>query len=709
MWTSLRRSIACCAALTLLSGCTALDFDGWLDLRPRTVGLAEDYAWPLAHGFWIDESEPDTVHGYVDLSVANWAYHKVLAVRLEAHRESGVSEHTLYRLEYRGTERDGRERWGTDLVELWPDSDHHGALTDVDLTFQVQVDTDGDGLAELIPSAYAFELATLDDLLSPATGLGGLATSGTNPDDGSRSIDTSAPLDLDLDELDDAEAFFAPYDDPERAVIEEIEAVTAAQRSDPAGTHTLHGAVFDLNDSRVTDALVEAHEAGVEVKLLTAGYHMAPWRSWETEYPRLQEAGVEVIGVMRDSDLAASMHTKFAVFDGQVVTTGSMNWDTGSFEDNAEDLLRVRSGELAAAYERLFSAIAVEPHGSGSAAEDSLVAVHYSQQDDLARVLYDAIAGATDSVQVAMFTLRTMTTTGDDGSTLDVLDALVDAPARGVEVLLVLESNISDEGEYYGTITRDDGTDEWLASQGIEVVEIDLDDPAAPYAAMHHKFAVIDGRTTLLGSANWSSMTQVSDDDLDHRGAGGAARGHALHLEADGWGPGGDGRPVGDGRGPQRPGCDRAAGAFGRGGAGGELAVATGRRSHSSRQSAGPSSPPLPGSRTSIPLTPQTSKAMASLELSPRPRVPASASTWSAASSRVTLACFSEVSMSTRSRLTTHIGSSKRQAKSAPSRWSSGVSTRPSPSASVGSSARTSRLCSGSSFVSPPSPRPGPP
>jgi hypothetical protein len=31
---------------------------------------------------------------------------------------------------------------------------------------------------------------------------------------------------------------------------------------------------------------------------------------------------------------------------------------------------------------------------------------------------------------------------------------------------------------------------------------------------MHHKFAVIDGQTTLTGAYNWYSGSQVSDDDL---------------------------------------------------------------------------------------------------------------------------------------------------------------------------------------------------
>jgi len=474
-------------------------------------GWAEDWIEPLDRGFWADEDYEGTVRGYIDFAVDSWAYDKILAMRTHVSRENGVVEEYLYHLEYEGQLSDGRERWGTDLLELYPDSDHHGALSAVDLSFQAQIDADGDGQVELLTSQHGYQLASADELDAPALGLGAPAVSGENPDDGSREIDTSLADELSFEQgLPEIEVHFSPYDDPEQVIIAEIQAVQAAQEADPQGLHSIHAAVFDINDARVADALIAAHQAGVEVRLLTAGYHMEPWRYWEAEYPRLQRAGVELLGVVRDEDISASMHTKFAVFDGHTVTTGSTNWETLSADDNAEDMALIRSEELAAVYERMFAAIAAEPYQPWPTGQGAPIEVYYAQEHDLAEVICEALDSAGDEVQVAMFTLRSMS--AQDGR--DVLDALVDAQARGVQVRLLLESNISDAGEYYGVVTDDDGTDEWLAEQGIEVIEIDIDDASSEYASMHHKFAVIDGRTVLMGSANWATMTQVSDDDL---------------------------------------------------------------------------------------------------------------------------------------------------------------------------------------------------
>jgi phosphatidylserine/phosphatidylglycerophosphate/cardiolipin synthase-like enzyme len=472
---------------------------------------AETWLEPLDRGFWPDPDHEGVVWGYLDVAVENFAYDKTLAMRTELERDNGVIERFLYHLDYRGPLSDGRERWGTDLIELHLDSAHHGAITQLRGSLQALVDLDGDGPRELIPSEFAYQLASPAELAAPGTGLGAPAALEALDHHPLATADTSAADALDLEDgLPALEVSFSPYDDTEQRVIAEIDAVTAAQLADPGGVHTIHASVFDVNDRRIVDALLDAHAAGVEVTLLTAAYHMEPWRSWETEYPRLQQAGVNLVGVVRDESIAASMHTKFAIFDGQVVTTGSYNWETVSADDNAEDMLLIRSEALAAVYERMFAAVAAEPFQAWPADSAHPVEVYYAQEHDLAGVIVEALDAATDEVQVAMFTLRSMV---DDGGR-DVLDALVDAQARGVHVRLVLERNICDEGEYYGAITPDDGTDEWLASQGIEVVEIDIDDAGDEYAAMHHKFAVIDGETVLLGSANWSSMTQLSDDDL---------------------------------------------------------------------------------------------------------------------------------------------------------------------------------------------------
>ena len=293
----------------------------------------------------------------------------------------------------------------------------------------------------------------------------------------------------------------------------EIDKVMDAIEADPDGYHYIHGSVFDINDDRIIDRLIRAQEAGVEVKLLSSGHHMTPDKHWETGYRRLQEADIEVIGVQREGS-CASNHTKFANFDGKVAVTGSYNWETRSAEENCENLMVIRSPEVAAIYEDMYQAIKGGPQIDRPIDPTSKLKIYYSQQHNVPAVLYDEIEKAQESVVVSMFTLRGLPFVDEDSKKKDVLDALARAQARGVKVFALLEENNADAGEYYGNITPNDLTDERLAEKGIEVVKIHTDYHNNKYAAMHHKFAVIDARTVMTGAYNWYSGSQRSDDDL---------------------------------------------------------------------------------------------------------------------------------------------------------------------------------------------------
>ncbi len=479
---------------------------------------AEDYMKPLDHGFWSATDGPrghDVVRGYLDFEVSNYEFHKRMAVKISVTRENGAVEEFLYRPKYKGKLPNGKERWGTDDIRLFPNSGPHGKIKHVDVSYLVQADTDGDHLRDLCVSEHAYRLADYKDLTSPSNKRGSLKVSGANDDFGSHEIDTAGKKGTSLsfkDTLPPVEVYFAPYDNPERVVMAEIDKVIQAQLDDPNGRHTIHASVFNINDKRIADKLIEAHQAGVEVKLLSAAHQMTPEKHYQEQYQRLQKAGVEVIGVVNPEKFGSN-HTKFAVFDGKVVTTGSYNWETRSAEDNSENMMVIRSPEVASVYEDMFSDIGGGLRTERPVDPTSKINVFYSQQHDVPKLIYDELEKAQDNITISMFTLRSLKFQ-DGNQQKDVLDALVKAQERGVKVTVLLEENIADAGEYYGRTTDNDLTDEFLASKGIETVKIHTNYNNNKYAAMHHKFAVIDGTTTLTGAYNWYSGSQVSDDDL---------------------------------------------------------------------------------------------------------------------------------------------------------------------------------------------------
>ena len=68
---------------------------------------------------------------------------------------------------------------------------------------------------------------------------------------------------------------------------------------------------------------------------------------------RLAAAGVQV----RNDTNQDLTHHKVAIIDDQIVLIGSFNWTDSAQNDNNENLLVIRSAELAAAIEREFQRI----------------------------------------------------------------------------------------------------------------------------------------------------------------------------------------------------------------------------------------------------------------------------------------------------------------------------------------------------------------
>lgn len=117
-------------------------------------------------------------------------------------------------------------------------------------------------------------------------------------------------------------------------------AVAAATRS-----IDLQAAYF-IPDRLVVDALVDARERGVTMRLLVPGRYidsamvrLASKRRWG----RLLDAGVEI-----HEYTPTMMHNKMLILDGELVSVGSTNFDMRSFDLNDEASLNIYSREFGA-------------------------------------------------------------------------------------------------------------------------------------------------------------------------------------------------------------------------------------------------------------------------------------------------------------------------------------------------------------------------
>ena len=168
-----------------------------------------------------------------------------------------------------------------------------------------------------------------------------------------------------------------------------------------------------------------------------------------------------------------TMHNKFCIFDG-VVVTGSLNPTYRGVNQNDNNLLLIRSKKLARKYLKEFDELTGPDKKSNGLQGKTKI---YFCPEDCSSGLYTTIIdSAADSVYFMAFSF-----TSDD-----IGDALVRAYERGISVQGVVEKR---QNSKYSEYTK-------LKDAGVDIIF-----DANP-ATMHHKVFIIDNKTVITGSAN---------------------------------------------------------------------------------------------------------------------------------------------------------------------------------------------------------------
>ena len=107
--------------------------------------------------------------------------------------------------------------------------------------------------------------------------------------------------------------------------------------------------VYSINNKRLIEALISAYRRGVRVRVLTDRLQAAGGSSriWE-----LIEAGVP----LRVHSHKRIMHTKVGIYDGQSVSSGSLNWTEPAVHKNEEvcDIF-INDPDYAEQHQKLFN------------------------------------------------------------------------------------------------------------------------------------------------------------------------------------------------------------------------------------------------------------------------------------------------------------------------------------------------------------------
>jgi phosphatidylserine/phosphatidylglycerophosphate/cardiolipin synthase-like enzyme len=268
-----------------------------------------------------------------------------------------------------------------------------------------------------------------------------------------------------------------------------ISRINAAQAS-------IHIASFEFNLTPVAEALIAAHQRGVEVQWVTDDEHgiEADEEEGHGQFAMLEEACIPV----KDDGRGALMHNKFWIFDGQTVWTGSTNITVNGIFKNNNNVIVMDSPALAAMYEREFAEMwesgEFGPRSTSTASEQETtvdgtpVRVLFAAEDDVAEQLVPLLESAQSSIRFMAFSF-----------THDAMGAAVLARAQaGVDVKGIFETRGS-QTEYSelpalycaGVPVRQDGNKN----------------------TFHHKVFVIDEKTVVTGSFNFSDNANESNDE----------------------------------------------------------------------------------------------------------------------------------------------------------------------------------------------------
>lgn len=259
---------------------------------------------------------------------------------------------------------------------------------------------------------------------------------------------------------------------------------------------SIHISSFEFNLTPVAEALIAAKNRGVDVKWVTddkngLGYDGQPGRG---QFALLTGAGIEV---KDDAGRSALMHNKFWVFDNQIVWTGSTNVTVNGIFKQNNNVLVIRSSDVAYIFEREFQEQWSSQFGPRAPStvntqwailDGTPIQVLFSSEDNAVSNLIALVNDAQVNIRFLAFSF----------TDYPLAKAMIDRATAGVDVKGVYETfgstGIGSELKIFrcaGVPVRQDGNGSFL----------------------HDKIIIIDNTIVVTGSLNYSSNADESNEE----------------------------------------------------------------------------------------------------------------------------------------------------------------------------------------------------
>ena len=250
-------------------------------------------------------------------------------------------------------------------------------------------------------------------------------------------------------------------------------------------------AAYSLNLWSIRQALIHAHQHGVVVRLVMESTNMD-----NQEIQGILDAGIPIIGDNRQG----LMHDKFVVIDHSEVWTGSMNYTrSGVYKDN-NNLVRMRSNQVAEDYtnefEEMFLKNRFGPKKTADTAIPKLnidgtpVEIYFPPKDKVSNRIVQLLRGAQESIHFLAYSFTSK----------DIGNAILERAQAGVSVYGVMDDTqikASRATEY-----------DPFRQAGLKVA---LDGNVD--GLMHHKVIIIDQRIVITGSYNFTASAENTNDE----------------------------------------------------------------------------------------------------------------------------------------------------------------------------------------------------
>jgi len=471
--------------------------------------------------------------GHIRFEVS-WGTEANLKVILKIHRSGGYCERFIVDTDPYDVEWNRHKRATRDFF-IHPFPPKQGRVTEVGFSFVVHVE----GVS--IPSRYEYVFMDRSHWDKDRPWRCPIAVERIVPNDHRTREANAAALQADVDRYNrDFDALQLvpkftkgqpahPYH-PKRYIHDRIDQLIRKQQGQPRGSQSLKVCVDCIDDTDFANHLIYASENGVDVQCVVDWRKMSLTHS--DQYLRLKKSTVNLLGVFctpRDPriEVAPDMHTKFIIFGDEDCILGSFNITFDRWGANWESGMAFHSPGVCRLLDNVFQSIRgglIQRYGVDPLSHFNLLYT-FGRQVTLAGKYYrpqhailSEIHRAKRSINACLFLIGELQGEYQDS----VVDALIAAKRRGVDVHLIINGHMARQGDPSTECTMEEELRRPLTPAVARLhhaaipvaLAYGVTDQRVPYCPLHSKYCVIDDYIVLEGSFNWYNTSVFSHDLL---------------------------------------------------------------------------------------------------------------------------------------------------------------------------------------------------